>query len=109
MLGAVTVLSYLNHPTDAPMHALWGAEGIALFARASGRWFAGAAPRAAGVPVWERALIGSTLAVMLLATSAFGYWPHGTLIGLAAEAAVLAAWAPRFVPASSDASASVAA
>ena len=104
----VTVLSYLNHPTDAPLHALWGAEGFALLV--TGLWavFAGIAPRADGVPAWERALIGSTLAVTVLATLAFGYWPHGTLIGLAAEAVVLAAWAPRFVPASADASASLA-
>ena len=103
----ITVLSYLNHPTDAPLHALWGAEGFALLV--TGLWavFAGVAPRAEGIPAWERALIGSTLAVMVVATFAFGYWPHGTLIGFAAEAAVLAAWAPRFVPASADASASL--
>ena len=63
------MLSYLNHPTDAPLHALWGAEGFALLV--TGLWavFAGVAPRAAGVPAWERALIGSTLAVMVVATS----------------------------------------
>ena len=92
----ITVLSYLNHPTDAPLHALWGAEGFALLLIGLWAVFAGAAPRASGIPIWERALIASTLAVILLATLAFGYWPHGTLIGLGVEAAVLAAWAPRF-------------
>ena len=64
----ITVLSYLNHPTDAPLHALWGAEGFALLV--TGLWavFAGVAPRAEGIPAWERALIGSTLAVMVVAS-----------------------------------------
>jgi hypothetical protein len=105
----ITALSYLNHPTDAPFHALWGSEGFALLL--TGLWavFAGAAPRASGIPAWERVLVGSTLVVMVVATLGFGYWPHGTLIGFAAEAAVLAARAPRFARATAGASASFAA
>ena len=97
----VTLLSYLNHPADAPLHALWGAEAFALIA--IGLWgvvVAFSAPRRRGIPLWERILVGSTLAVIVLATLAFTYWPHGSLVGLGLEAVVLAGFAPRWAVAS---------
>jgi hypothetical protein len=96
----VTVLSYLNHPADAPLRPIWGAEAFVLIA--IGLWavvVAFAAPRTSGVPVWERLLLGSTLPVLVIATAALGYYPHGTLVGLGLEAAALAAWGARAAPA----------
>jgi hypothetical protein len=96
----ITLLSYLNHPADAPLHVLWGAELFALLA--IGLWglvVAFAAPRRRGIPIWERILVGSTLPVVVVATFALTYWPHGSLVGLGLEAAVLAGLAPRWAPA----------
>jgi len=93
----VTLLSYLNHPADAPLHVFWGAEAFVLLA--IGVWgivVAFAAPRGRGIPIWERIVIGGTLAVVVGATVAFTYWPHGSLIGLGLEAAALARFAPRW-------------
>ena len=92
----ITLLSYLNHPGDAPLRALWGAEAFVLIA--IGLWavvVAIAAPRGAGVPVWERVLLGCTLPVLVLSTLALSYYPHGTLVGFGLEAAALAAWGAR--------------
>ncbi|WP_448810154.1 hypothetical protein [Agromyces bauzanensis] len=97
LLGApVTALSYLNHPVDAPVHALWGAEAYALML--VGIWavvVAIVAPRGRGIPGWERALLAATLPIMVVSTLALSYWPHGTLVGFGVEAAVMAALAPR--------------
>lgn len=105
LLGApVTALSYLNHPVDAPLHALWGGEAFALML--IGIWalvVAIAAPRRRGIPWWERVLLGLTLPIMIVATLALSYWPHGTLIGFGVEAAVIAAAAPRAMRGSSAA------
>ena len=93
----ITLLSYLNHPADAPVHLLWGAEAFALLA--IGLWgvvVAFAAPRGRGIPVWERILVGSTLVVIVGATVALSYWPHGSIVGLGLESAVLAGLAPRW-------------
>lgn len=94
----VTLLSYLNHPGDAPLRALWGAEAFVLMA--IGLWavvVAFAAPRsgAAPAPAWERVLLAFTMPVLVIATLGFGYYPHGSLVGLGLEAAVLAAWGAR--------------
>ena len=91
----LTMLSYLNHATDAPMRVLWGAEGVALLAICL--WamvVALAAPRDVA-PVWERLVLAATLPVVVGATILLTYWPHGSLVGLGLEAAALAAWAPR--------------
>ena len=97
LVGApVTLLSYLNHPSDAPLRVLWGAEAFVLIA--IGLWaavVAFAAPRGAGVPTWERVVLAATLPILVLATLPSGYYPHGTLVGLGLEAAVLAAWGVR--------------
>jgi hypothetical protein len=96
LAAPATLMSYLNHPTDAPLHGLWGAEGFALML--IGIWavvVAIVAPRGRGIPGWERALLAATLPIIIVSTLAFSYWPHGTLIGLGLEAAALASWAPR--------------
>jgi hypothetical protein len=92
----VTLLSYLNHPDAGPLRWIWGAEAFVLLA--IGAWAvvaAVAAPRGAGIPAWERALLGLTLLVMVGATLLLSYWPHGTLVGLGVEAGALAAWGAR--------------
>lgn len=92
----ITVLSYANHPVDAPLHALWGAEGVALLA--VGVWALVAAvlaPRDGSAPLWERLLLAATLPVVVGSTVLFGYWPHGSLIGLGLVAAAFAAWGRR--------------
>ncbi|MFE5671792.1 hypothetical protein ACFQ58_09295 [Agromyces sp. NPDC056523] len=97
----VTLLSYLNHPDGAPLHALWGAEAFVLIA--IGLWavvVAIAAPRGAGVPAWERVLLAGTLPVLVLSTLGLSYYPHGTLVGFGLEAVVLVAWGVRPAPAS---------
>lgn len=91
----ITVLSYANHPLDAPLHALWGVEGFALLL--IGVWalvVAAAAPRGS-VPLWERLLSAAVLPVIVGATVLFGYWPHGSLVGLGLVAAAFAAWGRR--------------
>ncbi|MFB9309638.1 TM2 domain-containing membrane protein YozV [Agromyces hippuratus] len=94
--GVITLLSYLNHPADAPLHTIWGGELFVL--AAIGVWAvvaAAVAPRGVGIPAWERWLLGATLPILVGATALLTYWPHGSLVGFALEAAVLAAWAPR--------------
>ena len=90
----ITALSYLNSSEFAPLHFVWGSEffvlvaagvsGVAAAASAGRRW-------AIGV----RILLGMTLVILAVGTLAFGYWPHGSLVFLAAEAIVLIAAAPR--------------
>ncbi|MFB9958598.1 hypothetical protein [Agromyces bracchium] len=94
--AAATLLSYLNHADGSPLRFLWGADGIVLVA--IGVWavvVAFLAPRDAGIPVWERVLVGLTLPVLVGSTVLFTYWPHGTLIGFGLEAAAIAAWGAR--------------
>ena len=94
--GPITALSYLNHPTDAPLHGLWGAEAFMLIAIGVVALITAiAAPRRSGVRVWERLLLAATLPILVVATFVFTYWPHGSLVGLGLEAAALAAWGNR--------------
>ncbi|MFE6966433.1 hypothetical protein ACFVAJ_15065 [Agromyces sp. NPDC057679] len=92
----ITVLSYTNHPVDAPLHRLWGAEGVALLL--IGVWalvVAVLAPRDGSVPVWERLLLVVTLPVIVGSTVLLTYWPHGSLVGLGLVAVAFAAWGRR--------------
>ncbi len=92
----ITLLSYLNHPPDAPWHLLWGAEAFALLAiGVCALVVAATVRRDIGVPVWERVLLAATLPIVVGFTFLLTYWPHGSLVGLALQAAALAAWAPR--------------
>ena len=93
--AVVTFLSYLNHSTDAPFHVLWGAEAVALLAICLWAMIVALVTPRGAAPVWERLVLAATLPIVVGATILFTYWPHGSLIGLGIEAAVLAAWAPR--------------
>lgn len=92
--GVLCVLSYLNHPQDAPLHFLWGAEFFALAALGITGIVVAVVART-GTPLWARLAIGATLVFEALGTLAFGYWPHGTVAGLSIQAVLLTAWAPR--------------
>lgn len=88
-------LSYLNHPADAPLHLLWGAEAFVLLALFA--WsivVAIIAPRGAGIPLWVRVLVGGTALFGVGGTLLAGYWPHGTMLGIGALAIALALWRP---------------
>lgn len=86
--AVVSPVSYLSADERAPLHALWGSESSLLVA-------IGAAGIAAAVtagrdwPRWSRALLACTLGVLVAGAAALGYYPHGCLVALAAEAAVL--------------------
>jgi hypothetical protein len=94
LLAPLTLLSYLNHPETAPLHLLWGGEAFGLIALGVAGVLA-AFSRAPGVRAWERGLLAATLPVAAGSTVLFSYWPHGSVVGLAAQACVLAAFAPR--------------
>lgn len=85
--AVVSPLSYLGTPESSPLHPLWGAEGplLALVGLAG----AIAAITARGWPGGLRALLGATLLVLIAGTLALGYYPHGPLVALAIEAAVV--------------------
>lgn len=93
--GLLTLLSYLNHPSDAPLHFLWGAEAFGLIAVGVVGAIAAFAPRRTRIPIWERILLALTLPIEFAATALLSYYPHGTLVGLAVVGTVLAGYAPR--------------
>jgi hypothetical protein len=95
LLAPLTFLSYLNHADDAPLHALWGSEGIGLIVLGVAGIVVAATTRAPGIRAWQRVLLAATLPVEIAFTLLFTYWPHGTVIGLALQACALAAYAPR--------------
>jgi hypothetical protein len=90
----VTALSYLNTPKEAPLHFFWGAEAFVLIAvglagilaaiTAGSRW-----------RWWVRIVLGLTLPLLVAATLATGYWPHGPLVVLGLEAIAIIVAAPR--------------
>jgi hypothetical protein len=92
----VSPLSYLGTPESSPLHALWGSEGPLLVVIG----FAGllAAFTARRWPLQLRLLLGATLLVLVAGTLALGYYPHGPLLALAIEAAVLILGARRTEP-----------
>ena len=89
----VTALSYLNTPTEAPLHFLWGAEAFVLIAvglagilaavTAGSRW-----------RLWVRIVLGTTLPLLVAGTLVTGYWPHGPLVLLGVEAIAVILAAP---------------
>lgn len=85
--AVVSPLSYLGTPESSPLHWLWGAEGPLLVAVG----LAGvlAAITARRWPRGLRVLLGATLLVLVAGTLALGYYPHGPLVALALEAAVV--------------------
>lgn len=83
----VSPLSYLGTSASSPLHWLWGSEGPLLVAVG----IAGvlAAVTARGWPPALRLLLAATLLVLVAGTFALGYYPHGPLVALSIEAAVL--------------------
>ncbi len=91
LLGApVSVASYLAESAPAPWQSLWGAEIFVLLAIPLAAVAAAISARARHFPTWWWALMACTLLVTVGSTAAFGYFPHGTLVGLGAEVGVLA-------------------
>ncbi|WP_374977065.1 hypothetical protein ACEYYH_04470 [Microbacterium trichothecenolyticum] len=90
----ITAISNINTPVDAPLHCLWGAEAFVLIAiglsgllaafSAGSAWTSGA-----------KTLLGLTLLIVFVGTVALGYYPHGSLVALGTEAAIVIAVAPR--------------
>lgn len=91
LLGApVSVASYLAESAPAPWRSLWGAEIFVLLAIPVAAIAAAISARSRHFPTWWWALMASTLLVTVASTAAFGYFPHGTLIGLGVEVGALA-------------------
>jgi hypothetical protein len=85
--SVVSPLSYLGTPESSPLHWLWGSEGPLLVAIGVAGVLAAITAR--GWPLPLRLLLGATLLVLVAGTLALGYYPHGPLVALAIEAAVL--------------------
>ncbi|MEN8707183.1 MAG: hypothetical protein ABF306_13700 [Nocardioides marinisabuli] len=91
LLGApVSVTSYLAEGAPDPWHSLWGAEIFVLLAIPLAAIPAAISARSRHFPPWWWALLACTLLVAVTSTAAFGYFPHGTLIGLGVEVGALA-------------------
>jgi hypothetical protein len=95
LLAPLTFLSYLNHADSAPLRPLWGSEGLGLTVLGVAGLLAAVFTRAPQVRAWQRILLAATLPIEIAFTLLLGYWPHGTVVGLALQAGVLAAFAPR--------------
>lgn len=89
--AAVTILSYFGSPVGSPLHKFWGAEAYALIAIGTAGVLA-AITAGRRWPAWARALLASTLVVLVLGALALAYYPHGCLatLGLASAALILA-------------------
>lgn len=90
----ITALSYLNTPREAPLHFLWGAEAFVLTAVG----IAGIVAAITARSRWRlrvRILLGATMPLLVLGTLAAGYWPHGPLVVLGAEAIAVILAAPK--------------
>lgn len=83
----VSPLSYLGTPESSPLHGLWGSEGPLLVA--VGLSGVLAAITARRWPLRVRLLLGATLLVLVAGTLVLGYYPHGPLVALGIEAAVV--------------------
>ncbi len=99
LLCPVTLLSYLNHPEDAPLHGLWGAEAFVLIGAFALALLVGiVGGRTRRVPLLARVLVASTVLFGVGGTMLTGYYPHGTMIGIGALAALVAWSSTRPVP-----------
>ncbi|MCU1576980.1 MAG: hypothetical protein JWP70_1684 [Leifsonia sp.] len=91
----ITFLSYLNHDTTAPLRFMWGWEGLLLTAiGVLATILAFALGGRSGWPLWLRIMLGSTPVLIVLSVFVLSYWPHGPLVVLGIEAALIAAYAP---------------
>lgn len=95
LLAPLTFLSYLNHGDSSPLRFLWGSEGLCLIVLGVAGILAAVVSRAPLVRPWQRVLLAATIPIEVAFTMILGYWPHGTVVGLALQACVLAAFAPR--------------
>ncbi|MET4639874.1 hypothetical protein [Mycetocola sp. 2940] len=95
LLAPLTFLSYLNHADSSPLRFLWGSEGLGLIVLGVAGILAAVVTRAPLVRAWQRVLLAATLPMEVAFTMLLGYWPHGTVVGLALQACLLAAFAPR--------------
>lgn len=95
ILALVTVLSYVSHDESAPLHALWGAEALVLMLLGLIGIVVAVVTRAPRVRPWLRILLGTTLLIEVAFTALLTYYPHGTVVGLAVQACVICALAPR--------------
>ena len=102
LLAPLTFLSYLNHADSAPLRFLWGSEGLGLIVLGVAGILAAMFTRAPRVKAWQRVLLAATLPIEVGFTLLLGYWPHGTVVGLALQACVLAACAPRCETSTAD-------
>jgi hypothetical protein len=97
LLGAVVcVASYLAAEATGPVRLLWGAEAPWLLLLGVAALLAG--PLAVvrhGMPRWWGGLLGATLLVLAVGILALTYYPHGALVALGIEVAVLSATAGR--------------
>ena len=90
----VTVVSYTNTSSNAPLHFMWGwsfyvlvavgIAGIIAAITAGSRWGFGA-----------RTLLGMTLVFLVVGTLTLVYYPHGSLVILGLEAVAVILSAPR--------------
>ncbi|MGC5224737.1 hypothetical protein ACPW96_19400 [Micromonospora sp. DT81.3] len=95
LLAPLAFLSYLNRADSAPLRVLWGSEALGLMVLGVAGILTAVVTRAPRVKSWQRILLAATLPIELAFTLLFGYWPHGTVVGLALQACLLAAFAPR--------------
>lgn len=102
LLAPLTFLSYLNHADSSPLRFLWGSEGLCLIVLGLAGILAAAVTRAPLVRAWQRVLLAATLLIEVAFTVLLAYWPHGTVVGLALQACVLAAFAPRGISTCQD-------
>ena len=102
LLAPLAFLSYLNHAGSAPLRPLWGSEGLALMVLGVAGIVTAVFTRAPRVRTWQRVLLAATLPIEIAFTLLLAYWPHGTVVGLALQACVLAAFAPRHETSTAD-------
>lgn len=87
----VVVGSYLAHDEAAPIRYVWGAEFFLLVAIGLAALAAGLAAWPTLRPRWRAVLVASTPLILVVATLALTYYPHGSLVGIGVEAGMLAA------------------
>lgn len=92
LVGApVVVASYLAEGAPTPWRYLWGSEFFVLVAIGVTGLVAGIVALRRPVPRSSGVLLAATLVFIAVGTVAFTYYPHGSLVGLGIEAAILCA------------------
>ncbi|HEX7097844.1 MAG TPA: hypothetical protein VF377_01280 [Acidimicrobiia bacterium] len=86
---ALVVVSYAAENWQEPWRALWGVEAVLFMAIGLTGLAAGIAAFRRGIPRSSAALLALTPIVIVVSTLLIRYYPHGTLIGMGLQAAVL--------------------